>query len=363
MSRHRISSAWPLAGLYTSLIVYASLYPFTDWRSQGIPPWAFFQAPWPRYWTGFDVLSNLLGYIPVGMLLALAAFRTGWRGWSGPAGVLLPCCLSLLMEAGQTYLPQRVPSDVDWLLNTAGAAIGAGLALLLLRLRVLGSWEHFHEKWLVQDTQGALLLLLLWPFATLYPAPVPFGLGQFLLRLDNFLRQQLEGTPFLAWLPQPEQFPPLSLLMQALLVGLCVWAPLLLLYAVCRHPRQRVPAALGFAAVAVLSGALSAAMTYGPEHAWDWLSPPVWSGLLLAAGLAVTGMFMAHRTCALFSLLAWGFVLGVLNRSPDAAYFAESLDIWEQGRFIRFHGLSQWLGWLWPCAALWVAGRLALRRA
>ncbi|MDP3836377.1 MAG: VanZ family protein, partial [Hydrogenophaga sp.] len=28
------------------------------------------------------------------------------------------------------------------------------------------------------------------------------------------------------------------------------------------------------------------------------------------------------------------------------------LEVWEQGRFIRFHGLSQWLGWLWPFAAL-----------
>ena len=25
---------------------------------------------------------------------------------------------------------------------------------------------------------------------------------------------------------------------------------------------------------------------------------------------------------------------------------------WEQGRFIRFYGLGQWLGWLWPYVAL-----------
>jgi hypothetical protein len=28
------------------------------------------------------------------------------------------------------------------------------------------------------------------------------------------------------------------------------------------------------------------------------------------------------------------------------------LQTWEQGRFIRFHGVVQWLGWLWPYAAL-----------
>jgi hypothetical protein len=43
-------------------------------------------------------------------------------------------------------------------------------------------------------------------------------------------------------------------------------------------------------------------------------------------------------------------------------YFAQSLEVWEQGRFIRFHGLSQWLGWLWPFAAL-VFGLLAVARS
>jgi hypothetical protein len=28
------------------------------------------------------------------------------------------------------------------------------------------------------------------------------------------------------------------------------------------------------------------------------------------------------------------------------------LQTWEQGRFIRFNGLVQWLGWLWPYTVL-----------
>jgi hypothetical protein len=40
--------------------------------------------------------------------------------------------------------------------------------------------------------------------------------------------------------------------------------------------------------------------------------------------------------------------LSVLNQAPASAYFADTLQAWEQGRFIRFHGLAQWLGWLWP---------------
>ena len=70
------------------------------------------------------------------------------------------------------------------------------------------------------------------------------------------------------------------------------------------------------------------------------------------AGAAVLGL----------ALLAWAFALGWLNRAPDTPYLAQSVQIWEQGRFIRFHGLSQWLGWLWPYAAIWVGLRQVLAK-
>ena len=69
------TSAWPLSQAYAALIVYASLYPFTGWRDQGIAPWAFLASPWPKYWTGFDIAANVCGYIPLGFLLALAFAR------------------------------------------------------------------------------------------------------------------------------------------------------------------------------------------------------------------------------------------------------------------------------------------------
>ncbi|NCP40015.1 MAG: VanZ family protein, partial [Rhodoferax sp.] len=65
MRTHK-TSAWPLALVYLGLVVYASLYPFGPWRDQGNDPWVFLLAPWPKYWTGFDVVSNVLGYIPLG---------------------------------------------------------------------------------------------------------------------------------------------------------------------------------------------------------------------------------------------------------------------------------------------------------
>ncbi|MDQ2927936.1 MAG: VanZ family protein, partial [Pseudomonadota bacterium] len=61
--RHR-SSAVPLAWLYVALIVYASLYPFSGWRVPGVGPLDFMLLGWPHWWTWFDLVSNLLGYMP-----------------------------------------------------------------------------------------------------------------------------------------------------------------------------------------------------------------------------------------------------------------------------------------------------------
>ena len=70
------TTAWPLALATICLIVYASLYPFAQWRDQDISPFRFLSAPLPQYWTGFDVAANLLGYAPLGFLLALSALRS-----------------------------------------------------------------------------------------------------------------------------------------------------------------------------------------------------------------------------------------------------------------------------------------------
>ena len=51
-------------------------------------------------------------------------------------------------------------------------------------------------------------------------------------------------------------------------------------------------------------------------------------------------------------LLCLGVTLSLLNRAPEVPYFAQAIEVWEQGRFIRFHGVLQWLGWLWPYAAI-----------
>ena len=345
--------SWPLALAFICLIVYASLYPFADWRNQGISPLTYLTAPLPKYWSGFDVVANVLGYGPLGFLLTLASLRSGHIKWAMLLAVLGALLLSLSLETLQSYLPSRIPSNVDLVLNTLGAALGAGSAWALEKLGALGHWSRFRARWLAPDARGAMALLVLWPVALLFPAAVPMGLGQVFERLEMALADALEGTPFLVWLPVREiELQPLVPLAVLVCVALGALTPLLLGYGVVHTLWRRAVFATLTLAAGIAVSALSAALSYGPEHAWAWLDLPVRAGLMLAAALALVLLPLGRRGAAAFALLALAIQLSLLNQAPASAYFWQTLQTWEQGRFIRFHGLVQWLGWLWPYAAL-----------
>ena len=346
--------AWPLALIYGALIVFASLFPFEGWRSQGISPLEFLLARIPPpYWTWLDVHINLAGYAPLGFLLALALMRTGWPRAAVVLALLAGSLLSLAMEYLQIFLPQRVPSNLDLVLNSAGTLAGALAAALLERLGAIARWSRFRARWFVPDAAGALALLALWPWALLFPAALPLGLGQVWERLEAALTALLEGTPFLAWLPARQAaLTPLSPGGELLVVALGLLAPCLLGFHVVRALGRRVALALAAALAGVVVTALSALLGYGPSHAWQWLTPAAGAGLAagLVAALLLSGM--PRRACAALALLVLMLQLNLLNQAPTSAYFAQTLQIWEQGRFIRFYGLGQWLGWLWPYAVL-----------
>lgn len=349
----RNTAAWPLAWLYVGLIVYASLYPFAGWRVQGIAPWSFLLAPLPRYWTAFDVVSNVLGYAPLGFLACLAVHRLHPR-WPAVLVVsLLAFMLALLLESLQMFLPMRVPSNVDLGLNLLGAWLGALLARGLAAWGALARWSRWCDRWFVPDNSGAMVLLTLWPVALLFPMAVPFGLGQVFERLESAVANALEDTPWIDWLPMRElDLQPLLPISEVLCIALGMMLPCLLAFSVLRTLAQRMLASGMGLVVGVLASSLSAALSYGPSHAWDWIGPEVLKGLVLAA--LVLGMMLRAppRACLVLALVGVVWLLSMLNQAPADVYFAQTLQNWEQGRFIRFHGLIQWLGWCWPYALL-----------
>jgi hypothetical protein len=257
------------------------------------------------------------------------------------------------MEAIQTYLPDRVPSNVDFGLNVLGALLGAVAAGVLELAGAIDRWGKFRVRWFVAEARGALVLLALWPFALLVPASVPLGLGQVLERLETALADWLLDTPFLEWLPVRDvELQPLVPAAELLCVALGALVPCLLGYSVMTSLPRRAIFAVAAVGVGVGVTALTAALSWGPGHAWSWLTLPVSIGLVLGLLLAMVALPVRRRGCAALVLLALGVHLSVLNQASASAYFTDTLQAWEQGRFIRFHGLAQWLGWLWPYAAV-----------
>jgi VanZ family protein len=343
--------AWPLLSAYVALVVYASLYPFHGWRDQGILPWHFLGAPWPYYWSGFDVWTNVIAYFPLGFLGSLALHRMGLRAGAWGLPVLLAGLLSVGLEGLQVYLPSRVPSNVDSLLNLLGAGVGVLLCQLALWLGLLMRWTQWKQRWLDHGTEGAAALVLLWPVALLFPSSVPLALGQVGGRIQEFLVQTLAETSLQSWIGHAAGGA-LQPLTKALVLALALCLPLLLAYATVRSTWQRVLALLLLPMLGTSVTCLSAALSYGPEQAWAWVSLPIQLGAVLGCLGAALALLCSAQTCRVLALVVVILQLSIINQADPSAYLEQTLQRWETGQFIRFYGVSQWLSWLWPYAVL-----------
>lgn len=362
---HR-SSAVPLAAAWVALIVYASWFPFSGWRwPPGTTAWELAQLAWPRYFIPFDIVSNLGAYAPLGLLGCLAGLRQG-VAWSLAlaAAVTGGAALSYAMEVGQHLLPQRVPSLLDWALNAAGTLGGALLALAVQALGLLARWQRARERWLERGNGGALALLVLWPVALLFPAPLPLGLGQVGEVLRAAASAALADVPWaepaalwLQWAAEPG--PGLSPLGEGLAVALGLLSPCLLAFAAARPGWRRAGLALGALAMAAGATTLSTVLNFGPDHALAWRTPTTVAALGLGLVLALAALWLPSRLAGALGLVALTGLVVLVHQAPTDPYFADSLQGWEQGRFVRFHGLAQWVGWLWPYAAMaWLLARV-----
>lgn len=362
------SMAAVLAWAFAALVAYASLYPFVGWSGPGIGVLELIDSPLPQYWTWFDVATNAVGYAPLGFLVTLAVWRitssvvsrVGAVVW----GVLVCSALSLGLEWAQSFLPGRIPSNVDWALNTLGGALGSVLAAAVFQTTLVAKWDLWRHTWLVPGAKLDVVLLVLWPVAALYPSSVPFGLGHVRVPLATI---DFAGWNTPTWLSPglndfhdwaAQSLPAMTGLQEALVMGLSVCTPVLLACAVGRSLQVRMWAVALVWAAAICVAVLSGALTYGLEHLLDWWRPNMWLALVLVVGGSFAALWLGRVALLALVAASCAVTLWLLNSSGPSAYLDQSLQIWQAGPFIRFHGASQWLGWLWP---FWVATYAALR--
>lgn len=341
---------------YLLLIVYASLYPFSGWQSMGLPLQAYLFAGMPRYWTGFDVATNILGYIPLGILTVFSLYPKIRRIGAILLALLLGVLLSGAMEATQTLLPNRVASNLDFITNSMGTLIGAVIGsvsshLVLERSRL----RHLRHHWFTTQASRGLIIFALWPLAQIYPQSYLFGNGQMLPILSDWLSILLETPVDLGSLLRNgaqlsvEQY----WMAEAIITALSMSGALLALLCMLRDKAPRAILLLALLSAALAVKTLSTALFFTPENAFTWITPGAQGGVLLGLGLLTGFAFLPSATQRRSAVALLVAALIAINLAPTNPYFVATLETWAQGKFLNFNGAAQFLSLLWPVAALW----------
>ena len=154
-SRRRIQvrrsavAAFALLGL----VLFLTLFP--EPSSEGSKAGGCF---WCGHYALADAILNLLLFLPIGFLLGLRHKGSHVRTWAGLTA------LAVLIEVAQLFIPGRFATLSDILMNSAGAAIGIGLANQwrrgpVLRGRVTGGMTIVAGIVAACVTLGSTLLL------------------------------------------------------------------------------------------------------------------------------------------------------------------------------------------------------------
>lgn len=328
-----------LALAWCGLVIYGSLHPFSGWRDTGISPFAFLEGGWPRYWTVFDLAVNVAVYIPLGFLLTLALDRIPGRYSAPVLAVLLAAGVSFSLESLQTWLPSRVPSNLDLACNSLGGLLGAIWAQYV-GPRIFARITALEHRLIapVPHAELGLTLLGLWLLVPLSPETLLFGAGD--------LRQALGlagAVPFAA-----DSFALIEAsitALNAIAVGLILrllTARLLWAYLV-------VPL---FLILGLVVRTLASAILINPGEALAWLTPGAQMGLLVALLFLAVSLALPATLRLMLAALALMSATVLVNLAPPNPYSMAALATWRQGHFLNFNGLTRLVGTLWPFLTL-----------
>ena len=339
---------------YWAFMIFASLYPFSGWKDMSLL-WPgltdVFAAGLPRYWTGFDVMTNLLAYLFGAMILSWALqARTGALKAS-----LMAFALSTLLSFGvewlQVVLPSRVPSLLDWILNAVGASLGASFACVTSRPQ-LESW--LRDRFAVVKSAGErsalkpgflLALLALWFAAQLSLHGLAFSVGEWAGVKPNF---QSTSTGRLMLQIYGPLFETVATALSVLVIGLLL-QPLL------GKGVNPVAPTLAFFAMCIAAKAAISARLLGTSVAFGWLSAATQGGLFIGLSLlsvlCLVLRFSSSRRWWLVILLLLALVI-LFNLAPESEYRRNLLHAWNPKQWRAVEALLAWLGFAWPGVAV-----------
>jgi VanZ family protein len=334
-----------MAAMYALAIAYASLQPFGEWMAPlpGTPFWAF--APWSMRATRFDIVANVLAYVPLGFFVALLPSRAT-PALRAAVAVLAGVALSVAMETLQWFLPARSAGTIDLVANAAGALVGGLAGAFYAPSRLRGAMRRVRERAVLPGATGdvGVALLAVWLVAQTNPAIAPFALT-------------FDPAPIPLSDPDAAAVDTAAVLIEAAesafqLVGVGLFAALL-----ARDRRYAGGAVLLAAGAALLIKGVAAFLLLKPAVFESWLSYGALLGIAAGALLLLPAILLPRPAqvtiCAialLSSLLAPLFVPDVLGAAAPLTLFD-----WRYGHLLNFNDLTRSILVAWPlAAALWL---------
>ncbi|HZF18964.1 MAG TPA: VanZ family protein [Burkholderiales bacterium] len=337
---------------YLLLVVFASLHPFSGWRDRGLPAFAFLTASFNRPVPTFDVVINVLGYMPLGFLAVLAAYPRLRGSRSFAVGVACSLLASFILESLQVYLPTRTASNLDLFANTAGGALGALAAVAATRqLMDAGKLESLRRELFLPGRQVdlGLVLLGLWLFSQLSPETLLFGTGD--LR-DLFKTPSGRAYP-------AEVF----LRVEAGVACANGFAAGLLAACLVERNQPTRGVVLLLIAIALAAHSLAFGLLVNSQDVLAWVTP----GAVYGVAVAIAALMIAIALPRAVQLALVGFALlaatAIVNLAPANPYNTAAFSQWQQGHYLNFNGLTRLVSLLWPFVAMLYLVLLAADRS
>ena len=344
------SLARPLALAYALLVAYACLHPLAGWRDSGLPAFDWLWAPWPKYFILADFVFNILGYLPLGLLLAAALPEGLGFARRVLVATLLGALFSFALETTQNYLPARIASNLDLGGNVAGALLGAllgarwGAALFGAQ----GRLHRWRTRYLIAGRTGeaGLVLLVLWVVGQLSASDLLFSSGDLRSLLDIPTPLPFRAERFIAF--------DTALTASALVaVGL---------FARCMTRGANPLPVVLVLALGIGAKTLAMATFFNPPAPLAWLTPGAERGLMVGAAVLLPCLLlprlMQHAIAGTSLLLTTALV----NLIPENPYLPYDRQLAAFSNVLNFHGLTALVDSLWPYVALAYLSALGLWR-
>ncbi len=337
---------------YTLIVLDASLYPFRGWRDVGIAPFDYLFAAWPLHPLPFDLIINVLGYLPLGFVAGLA-LHPRCRGAMLIIGAVLYCALlSIVVEALQTYLPARVASQVDVASNAIGGLIGALLAARFApALLDTGRLRAWRARWFANDASRGLILIMVWFGALVYPEAFALGTGGLIKAFDPEWSDRMALALGLVNANDPDSTAAQFQFAEIIVCALALLGSGLLFVNLQRTTARwttRFLLLIAFIVATIAIKSFAHAFLFADFGQWPLLAPGArWGFLIGALALLVTWLLPMPLRWALGLAALIGSV-ALVNIFPDNPYASPIALAWTRGRLMNFYGLAKGLNLAWP---------------